>query len=185
MSSNRPQSAASAASAGDSRPTRKHTQTNVIVNVAWCKYTVVREAASKLNYDLIDDQEDDTACNLRWLDVGVGLDKVMALSSFQRINHFAGMSCLHTKTGLAATLRPLQRAFPRSYEGVHPATWLLPEEMADFVRAMAPDEAQAEASLRRKVFIIKPASSCQGRGIHLARCLEDLQDSNKGAFKRI
>ena len=170
--SKRPQSAPSV----DSK-SRKDQQAAVLVNVASCKYSVVREAVAKLNWSLIDDQEDATPCNLRWLDVGVGVDKVMAMP-FGKINHFPGMECLHKKTGLAATLRPLQRACPRSYEGVHPATWLLPEEMADFVRAMAPDETQADTSARvaKKCFIIKPAASCQGRGIHLVRCIEDLQD---------
>ena len=89
----------------------------VCVNVSYCKYAVVREAASGLGYALVDDQEDTaTPFNCFWWDVGVGIDKVMALRAHQRINHWPGMSCLHTKTGLAATLRPrkLRRESPRS-----------------------------------------------------------------------
>ena len=194
----------------------------VCVNVSYCKYAVVREAASGLGYALVDDQEDAaTPWNCFWWDVGVGIDKVMALRAHQRINHWPGMSCLHTKTGLAATLRPMQRVFGAAYDHVHPRTWLLPEEMGDFSRTLADEDAAAAAAAaerdeeaaaaaaaasaaaaaggvsggaeapfaavaaaaasaakrhQRRVFIIKPAASCQGRGIHLARTLEDLQD---------
>lgn len=156
----------------------------VTINVAWCKYGVVRDAVQELGYAIIDDQEDvSTKFNAKWLDVGVGVDKVMALGSHAKINHWPGMSCLHTKNGLAATLRPLQRLFPKAFGHVHPRTWLLPEEMVDFQSSLTPDEdSSGERRKRRKVFIVKPAASCQGRGIHLARSLQDLQDPRSASI---
>jgi hypothetical protein len=157
----------------------------VTVNVAWCKYGVVRDAIQDLGYAIIDDQEDTTTkYNAKWLDVGVGVDKVMSLGSHAKINHWPGMSCLHTKNGLAATLRPLQRLFPKAYGHVHPRTWLLPEEMADFQSSLTPDEEPLSGGRRKRkrVFIVKPAASCQGRGIHLARAIQDLQDPRSASI---
>lgn len=164
--------------------TEQTSTSDITINVAWCKYGIVRDAVMELNYSIIDDQEDDSKYNCKWLDVGVGVDKVMALGSHAKINHWPGMSCLHTKNGLAATLRPLQRLFPKAFGHVHPRTWLLPEEMADFQTSLSPDDDSfsGEKRQRKKVFIVKPAASCQGRGIHLVRSLHDLQDPRSASI---
>ena len=53
------------------------------------------------------------------------------LDSWQRINHFPGMTNVARKARLALNLEKMRRAFPRDY-GFYPRTWVLPADLADF-----------------------------------------------------
>lgn len=62
----------------------------------------------------------------------------------------------------------MQKYFPDDYN-FFPQTWILPSEFAEFRQQI--DNLQKN---KKKTFIVKPAASCQGRGIFLTRSLDNL-----------
>lgn len=156
-----------------------------------CRYSVVKNCMIARDYRLIDDevrppirscsfqladrhcalQNDETnAWNLWWQDISVSSDRVARLRAHQRINHWPGMACLHTKTGLAETLGRMAKLFPEKYD-FYPRTWSLPGDWRSFAQQFDP---HTRKSLGNQTFIVKPAMACQGRGIYLTRRLEDI-----------
>ena len=104
------------------------------------------------------------------------------MKDFQRINHWPGMNSIHTKTGLAMVMRRMEKVFPEEFRNIHPQTWSLPEDWADFVTQF--DSSSSSSSIDtsakripRPIYIIKPAASCQGRGIYLIQDINQIQDS--------
>ena len=75
------------------------------------------------------------------------------------------MKSLALKSNLARNLSYLARIYPNDYN-FFPETWLLPQDSYDF-------KTQFNKK-NDKTFIIKPANSCQGKGIFLAKCLADV-----------
>lgn len=156
-----------------------------IAHVSSQKQTLA--VASITSTGLLQD-DNESHWNLWWQDVGVSADKVIKLKPFQKINHWPGMNSLHTKNGLAATMRRMVKIFPEEYGNIHPQTWTLPEEWQDFKQQF--DDAASGAGgdgaavspgpkggkRGKKTYIVKPAASCQGRGIYLIRSLADVQD---------
>jgi tubulin polyglutamylase TTLL6/13 len=59
----------------------------------------------------------------------------------------------------------MHRFFEKEYE-FFPKTWILPQEQNDFKLQFTKKKA--------KTFIVKPAASCQGRGIFLTRDFESI-----------
>lgn len=105
--------------------------------------------------------------DIYWQDGAVQCDKLYRMKPYQRINHFPGMHILCRKNLFARNLGRMQKSFPEEYNFV-PQTWILPSEYADFRKQF--DNLQKN---KRKTFIVKPAASCQGRGIFLTRTPED------------
>ena len=86
------------------------------------------------------------------------------------------MAVLHTKTGLARTLNRMCQVFSIGYD-FFPRTFCLPEMWGAFAEQfVVPPGVSDTAGIRRSknVFIIKPAASCQGRGIYLTRTLSEV-----------
>lgn len=75
------------------------------------------------------------------------------------------MYSIARKNNLGRNLMRMRKAFPDSFK-FFPPTWLLPSEFGDF-RAQFTKNG-------KKTFIIKPAASCQGRGIYLTRTWENV-----------
>jgi len=63
---------------------------SVIVNVAECKYAVVRDCAKALGWR-ISSSEESKMFTIKWIDLSIGSERVVPLKNFQLINHFPGM----------------------------------------------------------------------------------------------
>eukprot|EP00752_Nemacystus_decipiens_P001893 g1823.t1 len=136
--------------------------------IADCKYDVVREAAQAKGWKLVnEDPEASTTrkCHVYWIDVPAIVERMQHLHRWQRINHFPGMSNVARKGRLAQNLDRMRRTFPHEYS-FYPRTWVLPLEWGAFK-----SEFDANGKTTR-VFIVKPDSGCQGRGIFLTQDLE-------------
>lgn len=113
----------------------------------------------KLAYDL------ESEWDVFWTDNAVQPEQLAKMQHFQKINHFPGMYSLARKNNLGRHLMRMRKAFPDSFK-FFPPTWLLPAEFGDF---------KSQFSKKgNKTFIIKPAASCQGRGIYLTRTWENV-----------
>lgn len=144
----------------------KHRNQRLIVNISYCHYPVVRTCAKMNNFKIT--HNDDEDWDIYWQDGAVQCDKLYRMKPYQRINHFPGMHILCRKNLLARNLRRMQKQFPDDYN-FFPQTWILPSEFADFRQQI--DNLQKN---KKKTFIVKPAASCQGRGIFLTRSLDNL-----------
>ncbi|XP_054851545.1 tubulin polyglutamylase TTLL6 [Eublepharis macularius] len=103
---------------------------------------------------------------LYWTDYSVSLDRVLEMKSYQKINHFPGMSEICRKDLLARNMGRMLKLFPKEFN-FFPRTWCLP---ADY------GELQAYSrSKKHKTFICKPDSGCQGRGIYVTRSVKDIK----------
>ncbi|KAH0626768.1 hypothetical protein JD844_001954 [Phrynosoma platyrhinos] len=103
---------------------------------------------------------------LYWTDYSVSLDRVMEMKSYQKINHFPGMSEICRKDLLARNMSRMLKLFPKEFN-FFPRTWCLP---ADY------GELQAFGRLKKhKTYICKPDSGCQGRGIFITRTVKDIK----------
>ena len=141
------------------KPPRKAT-----LNISLTKYSVVRKAAKQLNMSLSKKEEDEN-WDVFWTDAAVQPEKLSRMKLYQKINHFPGMYTLARKNYLAKNLNRLRKVFPKDFN-FFPKTWLIPAEYSDL--------ASHFNSKKKKVFIVKPEASCQGRGIFLTKRLDDL-----------
>ena len=102
----------------------------------------------------------------------------------QRVNHIPDMRQLYTKTKLSDNLRDVLAAMGPGHHPIAPRTWSIPNDADALARHLALEEASREgcqdghsdkgggsdatAGAQRPVYIIKPASGLQGRGIRLS-----------------
>ncbi|XP_044300591.1 tubulin polyglutamylase TTLL6 [Varanus komodoensis] len=103
---------------------------------------------------------------LYWTDYSVSLDRVMEMKSYQKINHFPGMSEICRKDLLARNMGRMLKLFPKEFN-FFPRTWCLPAdygELQSFGR-----------SKKHKTYICKPDSGCQGKGIFITRTVKDIK----------
>eukprot|EP00929_Paragymnodinium_shiwhaense_P108345 TRINITY_DN74661_c0_g1_i1.p1 TRINITY_DN74661_c0_g1~~TRINITY_DN74661_c0_g1_i1.p1 ORF type:complete len:811 (-),score=138.77 TRINITY_DN74661_c0_g1_i1:66-2498(-) len=98
--------------------------------------------------------------DLLWSDTAISADRFMKLKTYQKFNHFVGMSSITRKNNLGRNLLRMRKQFPEEYN-FFPDTWILPTDLSDF-------KSQFSAA-RNKTFIIKPDNGCQGKGIYLVR----------------
>uniref|UniRef100_A0A8C0G733 Tubulin tyrosine ligase like 6 n=1 Tax=Chelonoidis abingdonii TaxID=106734 RepID=A0A8C0G733_CHEAB len=104
--------------------------------------------------------------NLYWTDYSVSLDRVMEMKSYQKINHFPGMSEICRKDLLARNMSRMLKLFPKEFN-FFPRTWCLPADYGDL--------QTYSRSRKHKTYICKPDSSCQGRGIFITRSVKDIK----------
>ncbi|XP_063201957.1 tubulin polyglutamylase TTLL13 isoform X2 [Chroicocephalus ridibundus] len=133
------------------------------INLTSCKYESVRRAA---RYCGLKEAGEDEEWTVYWTDCSVSLERVMKMKRFQKINHFPGMIEICRKDLLARNLNRMLRLFPKEYN-IFPRTWCLPADYGDF-------QAYRRAR-KRRTFICKPDSGCQGRGIFITRNPEEIK----------
>lgn len=137
-----------------------------------CLYSVVKRSAASLGWKLIDESAPDKvkrACHVIWVDRSFVNDKLfLSLESWQRINHFPGMTNICRKTRLAHNLELMRKKFPREFS-FYPPTFILPQNFTAF-------KAQFVNGQSKQPFIIKPDGAAQGKGIFLTKSLDDVQD---------
>ncbi|KAM4661243.1 tubulin polyglutamylase TTLL13-like [Amazona ochrocephala] len=90
----------------------------------------------------------------------------MEMKRFQKINHFPGMIEICRKDLLARNLNRMLKLFPKEYK-IFPRTWCLPADYGDF-RAYG-------CTRKKQVFICKPESGSQGKGIFITHNPEDIK----------
>ena len=115
-----------------------------------------------------------------WADSGMTPGFLVSLSNTQRVNHFLGMYNICRKSTLGMHLKRFQKEFPDDFK-FFPQTWIYPAEFHDIqeytkkkqnkikekVDMGQMSEAQAEKE-PAVLFICKPESGSQGRGIFIA-----------------
>ncbi|KAF0875161.1 TTLL6 polyglutamylase, partial [Crocuta crocuta] len=103
---------------------------------------------------------------LYWTDYSVSLERVMEMKSYQKINHFPGMSEICRKDLLARNMSRMLKMFPKDFH-FFPRTWCLPADWGDL--------QNYSRSRKNKTYICKPDSGCQGRGIFITRTVKDIK----------
>ena len=90
----------------------------------------------------------------------------MEMKSYQKINHFPGMSEICRKDLLARNMSRMLKLFPKDFH-FFPRTWCLPADWGDL---------QTYSRTRKnKTYICKPDSGCQGRGIFITRSVKEIK----------
>ncbi|ERE68117.1 tubulin polyglutamylase TTLL13 [Cricetulus griseus] len=101
-----------------------------------------------------------------WTDYSVSLERVMEMKSYQKINHFPGMSEICRKDLLARNMSRMLKLFPKDFH-FFPRTWCLPADWGDL--------QTYSRSRKNKTYICKPDSGCQGRGIFITRTVKEIK----------
>lgn len=135
----------------------------IIINVSNTQYDIVKSVCQKLGFELSTNDQDQN-WDLCWQDGSLAPEKFVQMEINQKINHFPGMYTLSRKNTLAQNLNTMQKAFPEEYN-FFPETWILPKDHFDL-----------KNRAKFNVLIVKPESSCQGKGILLVKRLEDLPE---------
>uniref|UniRef100_A0A8C9CVP8 Tubulin tyrosine ligase like 6 n=1 Tax=Phocoena sinus TaxID=42100 RepID=A0A8C9CVP8_PHOSS len=103
---------------------------------------------------------------LYWTDYSVSLGRVMEIKSYQKINHFPGTTEICRKDLLARNMSRMLKIFPKDFH-FFPRTWCLPADWGDL--------QNYSRSRKNKVYICKPDSGCQGRGIFITRTVKEIK----------
>uniref|UniRef100_A0A2K6TYX0 Tubulin tyrosine ligase like 6 n=1 Tax=Saimiri boliviensis boliviensis TaxID=39432 RepID=A0A2K6TYX0_SAIBB len=127
-----------------------------------CRYES-GEAAQQ--YGLREGGENDD-WTLYWTDYSVSLERVMEMKSYQKINHFPGMSEICRKDLLARNMSRMLKMFPKDFY-FFPRTWCLPADWGDL--------QTYSRSRKNKTYICKPDSGCQGKGIFITRTVKEIK----------
>ncbi|XP_017654908.1 tubulin polyglutamylase TTLL6 [Nannospalax galili] len=90
----------------------------------------------------------------------------MEMKSYQKINHFPGMSEICRKDLLARNMSRMLKMFPKDFH-FFPKTWCLPADWGDL--------QTYSRSRKNKTYICKPDSGCQGRGIFITRTVKEIK----------
>lgn len=150
-------------------PKKKKTYNRILFWSAECKYSVIIDRVKELGWKLIDDERNENKVNIYWIDVATIHERFRTIQPWQIINHFPGMPNIARKNRMGQNLNRLAKLFPKEYS-FFPRTWILPGELSDF-RSQFDNIGN---SLNNKIFIIKPDTGCQGRGIFLTKTFESV-----------
>jgi tubulin polyglutamylase TTLL6/13 len=134
-----------------------------------CRYEVITDNARGLGWKLVEDERNESKSNVYWVDIAAIHERFRTIQPWQTINHFPGMPNIARKNRMGQNLNRMLKLFPREYS-FYPRTWVLPGELGDF-RAQFDNQGN---SLGSKIYIIKPDTGCQGRGIFLTRTFDQV-----------
>ena len=70
----------------------KQSRPQKVCDVLLCKYDIVKEVLKSRGYQQC--KMNDSNWNVFWIDTGVSLERVLAMSTYQKINHFPGMDVI-------------------------------------------------------------------------------------------
>jgi tubulin polyglutamylase TTLL6/13 len=142
-------------------------KSRIVCNVIDTEYDVIKEVvAQSLAWKISLSPEEDW--DITWTDNYVPSEKLSKMKLYQKINHFPGMHGICKKNYLAWNLNKMLKLFPNDYN-FYPKTWVLPGDYKDFKSHVN----------KKKVFIVKPEASSQGRGIFLIRRIDDINCSDR------
>ena len=139
----------------------------IICNIFDTEYDVVKQVISEtLGWRITENEDDDW--DITWTDNAVPSEKLSKMRIYQKINHFPGMHGICKKNYLAWNLNKMLKIYPNEYN-FYPRTWVLPGDYADFKSQLN----------NKKIFIVKPEASSQGRGIFLIKKLKEINISER------
>ncbi|XP_059490184.1 tubulin polyglutamylase TTLL6-like [Neocloeon triangulifer] len=124
---------------------------------------IVKKAADRL--ELVEVGEN-SAWNVLWTDQPITVQQCLSMERFQMVNYIPGISEITRKDLLARNLTRMQKMFPEDYD-FFPKTWWLPADLKELTLFSRQN--------RGSVYIVKPGSSSQGRGIFITKCLGELE----------
>ena len=136
----------------------------IIVNIFNTEYEIIQKVMEK-NFKYLVTEDEFSEFDLCWADTALSTEKYIALKTYQKINHFPGMSCIARKNNLGRNLMRLQKLFPDDYN-FFPQTWLLPIDFLEFKNQFNKN--------KNKTFILKPEAMSQGKGIFLVKNHENI-----------
>ena len=134
-----------------------------------CRYSVILDAVRDLGWRVVEDDKNESKSNVYWIDVAAIHERFRSIQPWQMINHFPGMPNIARKNRMGQNLNRMLKMFPREYS-FYPRTWVLPGELSDF-RSQFDEKGN---SIGNKIYIIKPDTGCQGRGIFLTRTFDQV-----------
>lgn len=100
-----------------------------------------------------------------WSDHAISVERFIKMQSYQKVNHFVGMTSITRKNNLGRNLLRMKKKYPDKYR-FFPDTWILPTDLSDF-------KMQFNGK-KNKTFIVKPSDGYQGKGIFLTRDFESI-----------
>eukprot|EP00461_Guttulinopsis_vulgaris_P002094 UN02095 len=127
------------------------------------------------------DESNSHKWNIGWVDKA-SMVFYRTLSRFQKVNHLLGVEQICRKRNLARIAQHVLHqtdAHKRDDYDFLPRSWILPRDV-DVLRTYMTDkiEKAKAAGQEPPAYIIKPGSSCQGRGIYLAQSLDQIEVQN-------
>lgn len=136
------------------------------------RYAVVREAAQKLGWKIVDPSEESSkeSVNVLWVDTSNVNEYLSTIRPWQLINHFSGMVNIARKAELAMNLEVMRLKFPDEYS-FYPDTYVIPRDLSQLR-----EQFSITTGKSKKVFIVKPAGGSQGKGIFITRTLKDVEE---------
>lgn len=141
-------------------------------NGSACRYPVVRAAAKRLGWKLVDEETTERAkrlCNVLWIDTSNIQNYFNTIQPWQIINHFPGMTNIARKTKLAENLELMKKGFKDEYD-FFPSTYILPRDLSE-IRSLFGSTGRSKYT-----FIVKPDGGCQGKGIFLTKTFDAIED---------
>ena len=129
---------------------RKKKAYPVSVNLANCKYDVVRDVIRSLNWIEVGDDDE---WEVYWTDTSITIERVLRLNRCQKINRFVGMLEICRKNALAKNMSRMSNLFPAGDYGFIPRSFTLPAERADLEAILA--------GKKKRTYILKPDAGCQ------------------------
>ena len=154
-----------ASNSGTKATTKAEKGSRLVLNISETKYAVVRYVGRKVFGWKLSHKAEELDWDVMWSDNAVEPERLAKMKPYQKINHFPGMYALARKNHLARNLGKMQRIHPEDYS-FFPKTWLMPTETAELRLFLQKSKG--------KTLIVKPEASCQGRGIFLAKRVEDI-----------
>lgn len=87
----------------------------LVVNVFFTKYAIVRKVL-KHDFKMRIDENDVDDADVVWCDHCLPPERIMRMKSYQRTNHYPGMSALTRKDSLGKNLNGLRALFPEAFD---------------------------------------------------------------------
>ncbi|VVC30459.1 Tubulin-tyrosine ligase/Tubulin polyglutamylase [Cinara cedri] len=146
---------------------KKSTKRKATMCLENCNSNVILEVANSMGMQIVKftDQWD-----LYWSNVPMDLKRAKNMKSFQKTNHFPGMSEICRKDSLARNLNTMMNYFPDDYN-FFPKTWFLPLGYTKLQSFMNEN--------KNLTYILKPSTGCRGTGIYLTKSLKKISQHEK------
>ena len=103
------------------------------------------------------------------------------LNEYQKINHFPCSYEITRKDSLCENIVDMQEKHGHAAFNIIPDSYVLPEEWSDFLIHF--NELKKEAPYKN-LWICKPSSSSQGRGIHITDNIRDIDRVDRNVVSR-
>lgn len=144
-------------------------------------HALVRTAAQLNLTNLLAHKNDETnnnRWNIGWVDKA-SMIFYRSLSRYQKVNHLLGVEQLCRKRNLARVAKHIHQLTDEkgtNEYGFIPRSWVLPRDL-DILREHINGKIETAKVAKQEppAYIIKPGSSCQGRGIYLAQTLDQIE----------